>query len=136
MNSYSLSFSHRLDYSRGKAIEFPIELISNLRTSVFIDVKLDTGSDFCIFQRRCAVALNIELERGEPQRIRTAVGSFVAYGRELTVRVEDMEWQATVYFAEPDDFPVNVVGRRGFLDRLRLGLVDYEQLLYLSPYNE
>jgi hypothetical protein len=27
-----------------------------------------------------------------------------------------------------------VVGRIGFLDHLQIGLVDYEQLLYLGPY--
>ena len=45
-----------------------------------------------------------------------------------------MEWNAVIYFAEPENFPVNVVGRVGFLDHLQVGLVDYEQLLYLSPY--
>jgi hypothetical protein len=39
-----------------------------------------------------------------------------------------------VYFAEQENFPVNVVGRIGFLDHLQVGLVDYEQLLYLGPY--
>jgi hypothetical protein len=28
------------------------------------------------------------------------------------------------------------VGRVGFLDRLRIALVDYEQLLYLGAYDE
>ncbi|NOT62082.1 MAG: hypothetical protein HOP19_17855 [Acidobacteria bacterium] len=37
-------------------------------------------------------------------------------------------------FAKPKDFPVNVAGRIGFLDHVQRGLVDYEQLLYLSPY--
>ena len=41
-----------------------------------------------------------------------------------------------MYFAADENFPVNVVGRLGFLDRLRVGLVDYEQTLYLSAYNE
>ncbi len=41
-----------------------------------------------------------------------------------------------VYFAAAENFPVNVVGRVGFLDRLRVGVVDYEQLLYLAAHNE
>jgi hypothetical protein len=43
-----------------------------------------------------------------------------------------LEWRAAVYFAGRDDFPMNVVGRLGFLDRLRVGIVDYEQILYLA----
>ena len=45
-----------------------------------------------------------------------------------------LQWDTTVYFAEPEDFPVNVVGRIGFLDHLQIGIVDYDQLLYFSPY--
>jgi hypothetical protein len=29
-----------------------------------------------------------------------------------------------------------VLGRRGWLDRLRFGLVDYEQLVYIADYNK
>ena len=48
--------------------------------------------------------------------------------------VSGLEWQTTVFFAEPEDFPINVVGRIGFLDHVQAGLVDCEQLLYLGPY--
>lgn len=41
-----------------------------------------------------------------------------------------------LYFAADENFPVNVVGRVGFLDKLRVGVVDYEQLLYLDAYSE
>lgn len=41
-----------------------------------------------------------------------------------------------VYFAEPESFSLNVLGRFGFLDRLRIGLVDYEELLYMGLYDQ
>ena len=97
--------------------------------------KLDSGSTFCIFQRLYADLLGLETERGVAERIGTATGAFTAYGHEITLTVMELEWRATVYFAEPEDFPVSVVGRVGFLDRLKVGLVDYEQLLYLSAYD-
>ena len=71
-----------------------------------------------------------------PEKIRTAAGSFPAYGHEVTLQVGDLQWDTTVYFAEPEDFPVNVVGRIGFLDHLQIGLVDYERQLYLGPYED
>jgi hypothetical protein len=74
------------------------------------------------------------VEDGAAQRIRTATGSFLAYGHEVTLTTGGLEWQAAVYFAAEESFPVNVVGRVGFLDRLRVGVVDYEQLLYLSAH--
>jgi hypothetical protein len=64
------------------------------------------------------------------------VGSFTAYGYEVNIAVSDIEWHAVVYFAEDENFPVNVVGRIGFLDRLKIALVDYEQVLYLSSYGD
>lgn len=54
----------------------------------------------------------------------------------MTITVAGLEWQAVVYFAEEESFPINAVGRVGFLDRLRLGALVYEQLLYLSAYDE
>jgi transposase len=52
------------------------------------------------------------------------------------LRVDDLERQSTVYFAEPENFIVGVVGCKGFLDRLPFELVEYEQRLDLAPYNE
>ena len=76
----------------------------------------------------------LNLTSGIPERIRTAAGSFPAYGHEVTLQVGDLQWDTTVYFAEPEDFPVNVVGRICFLDHLQIGIVDYEQLLYFGTY--
>jgi len=89
-----------------------------------------------VFQRLYADLLGLDVERGVSQIIRTATGSFAAHGHEITLTVGQFEWQAIVYFAEDENFPVNVVGRRSFLDRLRAGLVDYEQQPYLSSYDE
>jgi hypothetical protein len=101
-----------------------------------VKAKLDSGSVFCILQRRYAKLLELDLEAGTLQHIRTATGSFLAYGHDIILSIEGIEWHATVYFAEDEFFPVNVVGRVGFLDRLRIGLVDYEQMLYLSAYDD
>ena len=136
MNSWQLAFSNRFDYSADDDIVLPITLSSDIANRVLIRAKLDTGSTFCVFQRLYADLLGLDEERGVPQIIRTATGSFAAHGHEITLTVGQLEWQAIVYFADDEDFPVNVVGRRSFLDRLRAGLVDYEQVLYLSSYDE
>jgi hypothetical protein len=136
VSHWQLTFTDRFDYSTNDDLIFPISLSSDLTDQIVVRVKFDTGSTFCVFQRAYSDLLGIDIESGEPQRIRTATGSFTAYGHEITLAVGSLEWQATVYFAADENFPVNVVGRIGFFDRLRVGLVDYEQQLYLSAYDE
>lgn len=133
MNHWSLTFPTLIDYRAYDATTVKIDLIS-ASSAVTVNAKLDCGSKFCVFQPHFARLLGFELESGVPQRIATAAGSFPAYGHEVTLAVSGLEWQTTVFFAEPEDFPINVVGRTGFLNYLQVGLVDYAQLLYLGPY--
>lgn len=133
MKPWSLSFPTLVDYRNHDEITVEVILMCGT-ASVKVDAKLDTGSKFCVFQPGWAAWLGLDLHNGTPQRIRTAAGSFPAYGHEVSLQVGDLEWQTTVFFAEPEDFPINVVGRIGFLDHLQIALVDYEQLLYLGPY--
>ncbi len=137
MSDWNLSFSELLTYPdnlQGINIEIIISLGTDL--PIAADVKLDTGSSFCIFQRHYGEMLGLEIEQGEPEIIRTATGKFIAYGHEITLTVANLEWNATVYFAKDESFPVSVVGRLGFLDRLKIGLIDYQQLLYIGSLAE
>ncbi len=136
MSDFLLSFSDRLSYDRYDEVTVGILLSSDPSTRIAIEAKVDTGSRFCIFQPHYAFLLGFDLEKGVKVNIRTAAGSFIAYGHEVTLTVSDIEWDTLVYFAEMENFPVNVLGRGGFLDHLRIGLVDYEQLLYINPYDE
>lgn len=125
-----------LDYSRFNDIVLPLKLSTDQTNQILLRAKVDSGSTLCIFQRHVADLLRINPETGTKRRIKTATGTFTAYGHEVAIKVGQLEWQAEVYFAEDEGFPVNVVGRIGFLDRLRFGLTDYEQLLYLGVYDE
>ena len=136
VNGWQLSFTERFDYSRFNDIVLPLKLSSGKDNQILLRAKVDTGSTFFFFQRRHADLLNIDTETGMQRRIRTATGSFTAYRHEVTIKVGQLEWLAEVYFAEDEGFPVNVVGRVGFLDRLRLGLTDYERFLYLAAHDE
>ena len=133
----SLTFSKQIKYPDDDAgIQIDITLSTDEENFINVIAKLDTGSTFCIFQRRFAEALKLNVEEGERESVRTAKGNFTAFGHEITLKCSDMELATTVYFAQDESFPINVVGRRGFLQMLKLGLIEYEQMLYLSPYNE
>ena len=40
-----------------------------------------------------------------------------------------------VYFFADGQINKNLLGRTGWLDRVRLGLFEYDQQLYLAPYD-
>ena len=102
--------------------------------SVDIDSRIDTGSTYCVFERHYGATLNLDVESGIAVNIGTATGSFRAFGHELTLTVLGIETVATVYFAESDYFERNVLGRIGWLDRVKLGLIERDGKLFLSEY--
>ena len=61
-------------------------------------------------------------------------GSFVAYGHEVTLHTLGIEFSAVVFFAADPAFTRNFLGRSGWLDRLRIGIIDHDRLLYVGPY--
>jgi hypothetical protein len=134
VTQHLLEFSREHSYRSDAAITLPI--VSDTNRRVGLTASLDTGSTYCVFERRYAKLLDLDLEAGVPARIATATGSFYCFGHEVTLWASGLEWQTVVYFAETDAFSLNVVGRVGFLDRLKVGIVDYEQLLYLGLYDE
>lgn len=103
---------------------------------VVCDPKIDSGSENCIFERGLGSALGFEVKTGAPKRFSTVTGSFLTYGHDVTLSVLGIETATIVYFAADENFTRNVLGRQSWLDRVRLGLVDYEGKLYLSDYNE
>jgi Aspartyl protease len=132
--THQLTFDSVYEYGTD-AIILPVELQladKMLRT----DACVDTGATFCVFRRELAIALGIDVESGISLRIGTVTGSFLAYGHTLTLKTLNYSFDVTVYFAGHDSFTRNVLGRRGWLDQFRLGLVEYESRLYLNPYGE
>ncbi len=132
---HTLTFDEKVEYPDDKqGINLDIIISKQTDNPVSATVKLDTGSTFCIFQRFYADLLGIEVEKGERESIRTAKGNFTAYGHDIVIKFSNLEWEAFVYFAQDESFPVSVLGRNGFLNKINIAIIDYEQLLYLKSY--
>lgn len=130
----SLDFHAAHHYTEAfDGIEVPITL-STGRQSVDLLAKLDTGAAHCIFERKYAEMLGVDVDSGRLQRFRTVAGSFAAYQHEITIQTLGIEFSAVVFFAQDSTFNRNFLGRSGWLDRLRIGIVDYDRLLFVSPY--
>jgi predicted aspartyl protease len=130
----SLDFDASYHYAEAiDGIDIPIMLRVG-RESVEFLAKLDTGAANCIFERKYAEMLRIDVESGRLQRFRTVAGSFAAYQHEVTIQTLGIELSAVAFFAQDQTFSRNFLGRSGWLDRLRVALIDYDRMLFLSPY--
>jgi len=78
--------------------------------------------------------LGIPIEQGIPIRLGGLAGSLDAFGHEVTLQTGDIAFQSLVYFAKYPGLQRNLLGRRGWLRNLRLAVIDYDNLLYLSEY--
>lgn len=133
---YPLSFRTRYAYKASdQGVSVPVALSAGPET-VQLFAKIDTGADYCLFERGYAEALLLEVERGTSSDFSTAAGEFHAYGHELTLAALGVEVHALVYFFENPNIRKNVLGRNGWLNRVRLGLVDYDSLVYVSAHDE
>ena len=79
--------------------------------------------------------LGSNVESGRLQIFQTVTGSFPAYEHEVTLQVSGIAFLANVFFAQDTVFARNLLGRTGWLHRLRIAIVDYDRALYLSAYD-
>lgn len=134
--AYKLHFEQCYYYDTSKAgIPLPITLQSGVHETHF-EAYVDTGASFCIFERMFGEDLGIQIETGHQITLATATGRFTAFGHTVKLSVLGYELETMVYFAKDESFSRNVLGRNGWLNRLRIAVIDYEGQLYLSHYDE
>lgn len=132
---------HRLDFTQvhtyandDQGVAVPVILRSG-KKQIQLVASIDTGASFCLFASELADLLGLELTAGEPKRFRTANSTLEAFGHEIEITAVGVATYTMVYFFADPFIRKNVLGRAGWLDRVRLGLVHYDSKIYLSSYN-
>lgn len=134
---YTLIFAalHQYDTSQ-VGITIPVEL-SNGDRNVELTAKLDTGASFCIFRRDYGEALGLNIESGQEENVYLADGFLLkTYGHNITLSALGFQLDVMVYFAADPNITRNLLGRQGWIQQLRIGIVDYDGKLYISTYDE
>ncbi len=127
----SLEFDADFGYEESATgILLPVRLIHDGR-SVELSARLDTGAADCLFDRYYADILELPAT-GLERTYRTVTGSFQAFGHEVTIETLGLRWSAMVFFHGIGNPAHSFVGRRGWLDRVRLGIVHRERRLFLG----
>ena len=132
---FQLDFEKLIQYDIG---ELGISLDVTLKLSaksVDLTAKIDTGATHCIFEKQFGESLGLDIETGIPQRFSTATGHFLAFGHNVTLITQGLEFDSYIFFYADEGYKPNVLGRFGWLDRVTMGLIDYEGKLFLSRYD-
>lgn len=134
--AHTLTFDVLHEYDPGiSGITIPAVLAAG-NEAIKTLAKLDTGASCCIFKREHGEALGLNIEHGVRQVIGTATIPFLSYGHNILLSALGFQFDVMVFFAADAGFPRNVLGRHGWLDRVKLALIDYEGKLYASAYDE
>jgi hypothetical protein len=130
-----IEFSQIHSYpSTAAGISLPVTLKSG-REVIDLLAYLDTGASNCLFERKHGELLDLEVEAGDHRTFRTATGRVEAFGHVVELQVLGLKFDSLVYFFADERINKNLLGRTGWLDRIRLGLVDHDGELYLAPYD-
>jgi hypothetical protein len=130
-----LQFTEVLTYSsREVGITLRVKLTSGGRECE-TEAKFDPGAHVCLFSREIGELLQLDVERGVPITLGSSIasGKLDAFGHEVTLQVGSIALPLIVYFSR-DYGMLNFIGRQGWLPRVIVGIVDYEQKMYLALY--
>ena len=131
----SIEFSRTHSYLvAGDGISLPVFLSSGEERIKLLS-HVDTGATHCLFERRHAELMNLDVEAGDPRAFRTATGRVEAFGHLVTIETLGLSFESVVYFFADERINKNLLGRLGWLDRIRIGVIDYDGLLYLASYD-
>ena len=132
--SHQLAFENRETYdTRLEGITIEARLVLG-EESVICQAKIDTGGQACLFMREIAETLGIDIEAGHRRVFSTLAGSLTAYGHTVRLQTLGLEFDSLIYFPADYGLPRNLLGREGWLQKVRLAVIDYDSTLYVSPY--
>jgi predicted aspartyl protease len=115
-------------------ISMPV-ILNNGAERVKLLAHVDTGASHCLFERKHGELLNLDVEAGDPMAFRTATGRVAAFGHLVTIETLGLNFESVVYFLADERINKNLLGRLGWLDRIRLGLIDHDGVLYVASYD-
>lgn len=134
--SYQLNFT---DKHRYETTEVGITIPFSLKAGDIIVEgyrKVDTGAEFCLFQREHADEMGLDVESGRAIRLSTLSGSLEAFGHRLLIQTFDLAFESTLYFAGFYGLNRNILGRKGWLEHLDFGLTMRSNTIYLGMTKE
>lgn len=134
--SFYLPFEESFHYpDHDDGIVVPVTLKSGPLLHLTSAVVDTGGGASASFRARSGNLLGLDIEQGEYKRLRTLSGGLDSFGHEISIKALNLVVESAVYFARDKGLPRNILGRQGWLRKLRFGLVEYDNLIYLGRYD-
>lgn len=134
--TFPIHFSQRHKYD---SLESGITIETTLHhgdLEINCEAKIDTGSQLCLFEREIGEYLGVEIESGLKVELATLARTLTAFGHEITLETLGLTFHTFVYFPLSHSIQRNILGRQGWLQLVRLAVVDYDSEIYLSAYDD
>jgi hypothetical protein len=133
---HQLSFAIVYRYPETEpGITVPV-ILSHGDLSYNTSAKVEPGAEVGLFSREIGEDPALQVESGLPTTLNSLGGPIAAFGHEITLQACELTFTTIVYFAKYPSLRRNLLGQQGWLRRLRIGIVDYDNLLYLSHYDD
>lgn len=135
--SWQFSFSTQLHLREDHlGLRLPIKL-SFTGQEVEIDAYFDTGSAYCVVPRWVGAGLGLDIEAGAFTTLRTGGGPLPSYLHHVNLTIGDLTFEdAPLCVEKYQGLDRCLLGRAGWLQKVWLGLVTYDERLYLNPYGQ
>lgn len=135
--AYQLEFSTRLLITLDEiGLLVPIAISKAVKHRQ-LDAYFDSGSSYCVFPRWLGEDLGLAVESGEPVGLRTGGGVMQTYLHYATLHLAELTFEdVPICIAKYPDFDRCLLGRGGWLQKVRLCLVTYHDQLFLSLHDE
>ncbi len=102
-----------------------------------IQAYFDSGATYTVLPRWLGDDLGFDVESGTPTNLRTGSGVMQTYLHYTTFFLGELSFgDVPVCIAKYHDFNRCLLGREGWLQAVRFGLVTYDNQMYLSLYDE
>ncbi len=135
--NWDFSFSVRLEIAQDQlGLRLPIAL-SITGQEMEAEAYLDTGAACCVVPRWVGEQLELDIEAGEATNLGTGAGPMPCFLHYATLTSGELSFEdVPVCVAKYRGFDRILLGRAGWLQKVRLNLVVYEDSLYLSLHDQ
>jgi len=135
--SWDFSFSVRLEITQDQlGLRLPIAL-SIAGQEIETEAYLDTGASCCVVPRWVGEQLELDVESGDAINLGTGAGPMPGFLHYANLTIGELAFEdVPVCIAEYRGFDRILLGRAGWLQKVRLNLIAYEDSLYLNLHGQ